>query len=84
MGSFQRNDIARERQDSGEQPFKDAREALSQEQAELQAEAEEYGEERFERQSDEERLARIEADAEERLAHIGEDDAKDAKSNTGA
>ena len=53
-----------DRKEKGEQPYKDAKEAMAQERAELQAGAEAYGEERAPTQ-DERGL-----DAEERLARI--------------
>lgn len=49
------HDRARARQDQGEQPYKDAREALGEKEAKLQAQAEGYGEEHFQ-ETDEERL----------------------------
>ncbi len=65
-------DRHRDRKEEGEQPYKDAREALSQQQAHLQAEAEGYGEAHL-RETDEERVAQLEEEAAERLAKIGEE-----------
>lgn len=63
------NDRARARQDQGEQPYKDAREALGQTSSELQARAEEFGEEHL-RESDEERAERLRVEANERLRAV--------------
>ena len=48
-------DRHRDRKEKGEQPYKDAREAMSQNEAGLQAEAEAFGEEHL-RQTNEERI----------------------------
>ncbi|MBA3414407.1 MAG: hypothetical protein H0U10_04175 [Chloroflexia bacterium] len=66
------HDRARARQDRGEQPYKDAREAMSEKDALLQGEAEEYGAVNL-RETDDERRARLEADAETRLREVGAD-----------
>lgn len=63
------NDRARARQDRGDQPYQDAREALGQKDAELQARAEEFGEEHL-RESDEERAERLRVEANERLRNV--------------
>ncbi|MDQ3539309.1 MAG: hypothetical protein M3440_01350 [Chloroflexota bacterium] len=65
-------DRARARQDAGEQPFKDAREAMTQQEADLQAQAEGYGEE-HPHENEEERTARLEEQAAERLADVGDE-----------
>jgi len=48
-----------DRKEKGEQPYKDAREAMSQNEASIQAEAEAFGEEHL-RQTDEERMEQLE------------------------
>ncbi len=63
------HDRARARQDQGEQPYKDAREAMTEKDARLQAQAEEYGEANVP-ETDEERLARLEEDAKARLIKV--------------
>jgi len=65
-------DRSRERREKGEQPYKDARETMSQTEAELQAEAEAFGEEHL-RLSDAERAERFETEVRERLAEVGEE-----------
>ena len=64
------HDRARARQDKGEQPYKDAREAMTRKDASIQAEAEAFGEATL-RETDAERVARLEADAEDRLRDVG-------------
>ncbi len=64
------HDRARERQDRGEQPFKDARESMTESQAELQRDAEAFGEENL-RESDEEREERLKREAQEQLREAG-------------
>jgi hypothetical protein len=59
-------DRHRDRKEKGEQPYKDAKEHLAQQEAQLRTEEETYGEE-HQPVSDEERIARLEADAAERL-----------------
>ena len=59
-----------DRKEKGEQPYKDAREAMSQNEANIQAEAEAFGEENL-RQTDEERLEQLEAEAPELLRKVG-------------
>jgi hypothetical protein len=66
------HDRARARQDEGQQPYKDAREAMSEKDARLQAQAEEFGAANL-RETEEERLARTEAEAAERFLGVGED-----------
>jgi hypothetical protein len=62
----------RDRIDKGEQPYKDAREAMAQTEAEIQEEAEAFGEERSEL-TEEERRARLEADLSETLDETNEE-----------
>jgi len=59
-----------DRKEKGEQPYKDAREAMSQNEANIQAEAEAFGEENL-RQTDEERLEQLESEAPELLRKVG-------------
>jgi len=59
-----------DRKEKGEQPYKDAREAMSQNEVNIQAEAEAFGEENL-RQTDEERLEQLEAEAPELLRKVG-------------
>ena len=64
-------DRDRDRKEQGEQPYKDAREAMGQQQAEVQAEAEAFGEAGLQR-TDEERDADLEERAVGRLREVGE------------
>jgi hypothetical protein len=59
-----------DRKEKGEQPYKDAREAMSQNEASIQAEAEAFGEEHL-RQTDEERLEQLESEAPDLLRNVG-------------
>jgi hypothetical protein len=59
-----------DRKEKGEQPYKDAREAMSQNEAQMQAEAEAFGEENL-RQTEEERMEQLEAEALDRLRKVG-------------
>ncbi len=61
-----------DRKEKGEQPYKDAREAMSQNEASIQAEAEAFGEEHL-RQTDEERLEHLESEAPALLHEVGAD-----------
>jgi hypothetical protein len=63
-------DRHRDRKEKGDQPYKDAREAMSQNEAGIQAEAEAFGEEHL-HQTDEERVAQLEAEAPELLREVG-------------
>ena len=63
-------DRHRDRKEKGEQPYKDAREAMSQNEADIQAEAEAFGEENF-RQTDEERMEQLESEAPDLLRRVG-------------
>ena len=65
-------DRNRDRKEKGEQPYKDAREAMSQNEAGLQAEAEAFGEEHL-RKTDEERVEQLESEAPELLREVGAD-----------
>ena len=59
-----------DRKEKGDQPYKDAREAMSQNEAHIQAEAEAFGEEHL-RQSDEERQEQLESEASALLRKVG-------------
>jgi hypothetical protein len=59
-----------DRKEKGEQPYKDAREAMAQNEAGIQAEAEAFGEEHL-RQTDEERREQLESEASARLGKVG-------------
>jgi hypothetical protein len=59
-----------DRKEKGEQPYKDAREAMSQNEAHIQAEAEAFGEEHL-RATDEERLEQLESEAPDLLRKVG-------------
>ncbi|MBW3634659.1 MAG: hypothetical protein KY456_16700 [Chloroflexi bacterium] len=61
-----------DRKEKGEQPYKDAREAMSQNDASIQAEAEAFGEEHL-RQTDEERMEHLESEAPALLGKVGAD-----------
>lgn len=63
------HDRARARQDKGEQPYKDAREAMSRKDAVIQADAEAFGEANL-RETDKESVMRLETEAEERLREV--------------
>jgi hypothetical protein len=68
-------DRHRDRKEKGEQPYKDAREAMRQQEAALQTEAEAFGEEHLQRE-EAERIADMESEAEDRLRAVGEDRAR--------
>jgi hypothetical protein len=59
-----------DRKEKGEQPYKDAREAMAQNHADIQAGAEAFGEENL-RQTDEERREQLESEAPELLREVG-------------
>jgi hypothetical protein len=59
-----------DRKEKGEQPYKDAREAMAQNEADIQAEAEAFGEEHL-RQTDEERMEQLESEAAALLGKVG-------------
>jgi hypothetical protein len=65
-------DRRREQREKGEQPYKDAREVMAEQEADLKAEAEEYGEARA-AEGDEERMHRLKAEAEESMREVGVD-----------
>ena len=65
-------DRHRDRKEKGDQPYQDAKEALSKQDARLQAEAETYGEAHRD-ESEEDRQARVLAEAQERLRQVGEE-----------
>ena len=64
-------DRHRDRKDEGEQPYKDAREAMAQQEAEIQAGAESFGEWR-EAELIEAGLEDLQVRVEERLREVGE------------
>jgi hypothetical protein len=76
-----------DRKEKGEQPYKDAREAMAQNEASIQAEAEAFGEEHL-RQTDEERMEQLESEAPARLGKVGasreRSQADDAGSGSGS
>jgi hypothetical protein len=76
-------DRHRDRKEKGEQPYKDAREAMSQNDASIQAEAEAFGEENL-RQTDEERLEQLEAEAPARLREVGADRERSRTNDVGS
>jgi hypothetical protein len=63
-------DRHRDRKEKGDQPYKDAREAMAQNEAGIQAEAEAFGEEHL-RQTDEERIEQLESEAPALLGKVG-------------
>ena len=63
-------DRHRDRKEKGEQPYKDAKEAMSQKSAELQTEAEAFGEARLAGTEEERRVA-LETEMKERLEEVG-------------
>ena len=60
-----------DRKEKGDQPYKDAREAMSQNEAHIQAEAEAFGEENL-RQTNEERQEQLESEASALLRKVGD------------
>ena len=71
-----------DRKEKGEQPYKDAREAMSQNEASIQAEAEAFGEEHL-RQTDEERLEQLESEATDLLREVGADRERSSATEAG-
>ena len=71
-----------DRKEKGEQPYKDAREAMAQNDASIQAEAEAFGEENL-RQTDEERIERLESEAPALLGKVGADSDHSSADDTG-
>ena len=65
-------DRHRDRKEKGDQPYKDAREAMSQNEASIQAEEEAFGEARLHR-TDEERMEQLESEAPDLLRRVGAD-----------
>ena len=61
-----------DRKEKGEQPYRDAKEAMSQTNAQIQSEAEAFGEARRD-ESEEERAGRLQAEAEEELGTVNEE-----------
>jgi hypothetical protein len=75
-------DRHRDRKEKGDQPYKDAREAMSQSEAHIQAEAEAFGEENL-RQTDEERLEQLESEAPDLLRKVGANRERSQVNDTG-
>jgi len=75
-------DRHRDRKEKGEHPYKDAKEAMTQTDAQLHAEAEAYGETRA-HESENERAAHVQADAEERLRRVNAEVAATAEDRSG-
>ena len=71
-----------DRKEKGEQPYKDAREAMAQNDASIQAEAEAFGEENL-RQTDEERIEHLESEARDLLRKVGADREHSSADDTG-
>lgn len=65
-------DRNRDRREKGEQPYKDAREAMAETEASMQAEAEAFGEARS-HMTEEERIDHLEAEAAESMRRVGDD-----------
>jgi hypothetical protein len=63
-------DRHRDRKEKGEQPYKDARQAMAETEESIQAEAEAFGEETL-REKNAESLEQLEKDAVERLREVG-------------
>ena len=59
-----------DRKEKGEQPYKDAKEAMAKQNVQIQEQAEAFGEALA---SEEERNSRVEAEMEERFAEIGDE-----------
>lgn len=64
-----------DRKEKGDQPYKDAKEAMAQQDVHIQEQAEAFGEARA---AEDERTARVESEMEERFAEIG-DEAREAR-----
>ncbi len=62
-------DRHRDRREKGEQPYKDAREEMREQEAQLQTEAEAFGESHL-RPGDEPDIANLEVEVEERIREI--------------
>ena len=65
-------DRSRDKREKGSQPYQDAKEAMTQEDARLQAEAEAFGE-AHPQETDEERRDRMADEARERLRQVGQE-----------
>ena len=61
-----------DRKEKGNQPYQDAKEAMAQTEARIQSEAEAFGEAHRD-ETDEERAARLAAEAQERLRQVNEE-----------
>ena len=61
-----------DRKEKGDQPYQDAKEAMSQTEARIQSEAEAFGEAHRD-ETDEERNARLAAEMQERLREVNEE-----------
>ena len=61
-----------DRKEKGNQPYQDAKEAMAQTQAQIQTEAEAYGEARRE-ETEEDRNARLAAEGQERLREVNQE-----------
>jgi hypothetical protein len=72
-----------DRKEKGEQPYKDAREAMSQNDASMQAEAEAFGEEHL-RQTEDERMAQLGSEAPDLLREVGADRERSRTNDAGA
>jgi hypothetical protein len=68
-------DRTRDKQEKGEEPYRDARQTLTESEAALQTEAEAYGEAHA-HESEEERTARLEREAAESMRRVGEERAE--------
>lgn len=64
-----------DRKEKGDQPYQDAKEAMSQTEARIQSEAEAFGEAHRD-ETDEERNARLAAEMQERLREVNEEMAR--------
>ncbi len=65
-------DRHRDRQEKGEQPYKDDKEAMTQADAQLQTEAEAFGEAQVQ-ESDDERSRRLAEEAQQELAAVNQE-----------
>jgi hypothetical protein len=63
-------DRHRDRKEKGEQPYKDARQTMTEREAAIQAEAEAFGEAHL-GQTDEERMRQLEAEAADAMRQVG-------------
>ena len=70
-------DRHRDRKEKGNQPYQDAKQAMAQTEARVQAEAEAFGEAHRD-ETDEERAVRLAAEAQERLRQVNQDVAAEA------